>query len=191
MDGKENEIANGAGTAAAENQAQEGQPGAQATSEAGTLPVAALGKPSGGNAAPSKPAIDYAAELAKRDADIAERDGKIAELEGKLADAEKLGQQAESLKSENEKLKNTAASERIDFALQLAGCRSVKAARTVLDDYDGDVEKLKAAEPWLFTTHVEQSGTTGLPNAGTASDDAKDERHWRKIAGLPAKKSNE
>ena len=188
MDGKENEIANGAGPAA-ENQAQEGQPGAQAAGEAGTPPVAAPGKPSGINAAPAKPAIDYAAELAKRDTDIAERDGKIAELEGKLADAEKLGQQAESLKSENEQLKNQAASERIDFSLQLAGCRNVKAARAVLDDYDGDVEKLKAAEPWLFAAHADKAGATGLPNAGTASDDGKDERRWRKLVGLPAKKS--
>ena len=188
MDGKENEIANGAG-AATDDQTQEGQPGAQAAGEAGTPPVAAPGKPSGTSAAPAKPVIDYAAELAKRDNDIAERDGKIAELEGKLADAEKLGQQAESLKSENEQLKNQAASERIDFALQLAGCRSVKAARAVLDDYDGDIEKLKAAEPWMFEAQSAQAGATGLPNAGTASDDGKDERRWRKLVGLPAKKS--
>lgn len=194
MDGKENEISNGAG-AAAQEQTQEGQSGKAAAGAAGAPQVtssavspstaAAIPKPAG---AP-KPAVDYAAELAKRDADIAERDGKIAELEGKLADAEKLGQRAESLKSENEQLKNQAASERIDFALQLAGCRNVKAARAVLDDYDGDVEKLKAAEPWLFAAHAEQSGATGLPNAGTASDAGKDERRWRKLVGLPAKKT--
>ena len=193
MDGKENEIANGAG-AAAENTAQEGKPGETAAGEAGTPPVATPASPNAGaasqkSAAAPKPAIDYAAELARRDTDIAERDGKIAELEGKLADAEKLGQQAESLKSENEQLKNQAASERIDFALQLAGCRNVKAARAVLDDYDGDVGKLKAAEPWLFAAHAEKPGATGLPNAGTATDDGKDERRWRKLVGLSAKKS--
>ena len=194
MDGKENEIANGAG-AAAENTAQEGKSGAQAAGEAGAPQVTpSVASPSAASAnlkpaSAPKPAIDYAAELAKRDTDIAERDGKIAELEGKLADAEKLGQQAESLKSENEQLKNQAASERIDFALQLAGCRNVKAARAVLDDYDGDVGKLKAAEPWLFAAHAEKPGATGLPNAGTATDDGKDERRWRKLVGLPAKKS--
>ncbi|MBQ9003597.1 MAG: hypothetical protein IJ087_17260 [Eggerthellaceae bacterium] len=193
MDGKENEITNDAG-AAAQDQAQEGKPGAQTTGETGTPPVMAA-TPGAEAAKPKpaimpKPAIDYAAELAKRDTDIAERDGRIAELEGKLADAEKLGQQAESLKSENEQLKNQAASDRIDFALQLAGCRNVKAARAVLDDYDGDVEKLKATEPWLFAAYAaEASGATGLPNAGAASDDGKDERRWRKLVGLSAKKS--
>ncbi|MBQ9004109.1 MAG: hypothetical protein IJ087_19880 [Eggerthellaceae bacterium] len=193
MDGKENEIANGAG-ATAQEQAQEGKPGAQAAGEAGApqvTPPATSPNATAANPRPAgapKPAVDYAAELAKRDTDIAERDGKIAELEGKLADAEKLGQQAETLKSENEQLKNQAASERIDFALQLAGCRSVKAARAVLDDYDGDIEKLKAAEPWMFEAQTAQAGATGLPNAGTASDDGKDERRWRKLVGLSAKK---
>jgi len=193
MDGKENEIANGSG-ATVQGQAQEGKPSETAAGEAGASQVTPKASTGAGSAnakpaAAPKPSIDYAAELAKRDTDIAERDGKIAELEGKLADAEKLGQQAESLKSENEKLKDQAASERIDFSLQLAGCRNVKAARAVLDDYDGDVEKLKAAEPWLFAAHADKAGATGLPNAGTASDDGKDKRRWRKLVGLPAKKS--
>lgn len=193
MDGKENEITNGSG--ATDSTQAEGQAGSQTAGSAG-VPQVTSGDDNSANEGPKlsgseKLAIDYAAEIAKRDASITERDGRIAELEGKLGDAEKLGQQAKSLKSENEKLKNQAVSDRIDFALQLAGCRNVKAARAVLDDYDGDVEKLKAAEPWLFAAHAEQSGATGLPNAVTASDDAKDERHWRKIAGLPAKKSNE
>lgn len=174
MDGKEDKIANGEG--AAEAQDAQRKPGAQAAGEAAAAPVA---KPpaAGGSAKAAgavKPAIDYAAELASRDAGIAERDGRIAELEGKLADAEKLGELNKTLQSENEQLKMQAASERIDFALQLAGCRNVKAARAVLDDYDGDVAKLKEAEPWLFAAHAaEAAGATGLPNAGAASDEGK------------------
>ena len=191
MDGKENEIANGEGTA---NAAQaQGSTSAQTAGSEGASQVKPGGNASAntgtGQAPSTKPSIDYAAELAKRDANIAERDGKIAELEGKLADAEKLGQQAEFLKSENEKLKNQAASDRIDFALQLAGCRNVKAARAVLDDYDGDVEKMKAAEPYLFAAHTEQSGATGLPNAGTAGENGKDEKRWRKLVGLSPKQT--
>ena len=192
MDGKENKVSNGEG-AAAQGQAQEGKPGEAAAGAAGTPPVVCP-SPVAGSA---KAAVDYAVELASRDAQIAERDaviaekdGRISELEGKLADAEKMGQQAETLKSENEQLKNPAASDRIDFALQLAGCRSVKAARAVLDDYDGDIEKLKAAEPWMFAAHAaDASGATGLPNAGAASDDGKDEKRWRRLVGLPAKKN--
>lgn len=144
------------------------------------------------------PPVDYAAELANRDATIAERDakiverdGRITELEGQLAEASKLGELNEALKSENERLKNQAASDRIDFSLQIAGCRNVKAARAVLDDYDGDVEKLKAAESWLFAAYAEATGATGLPNAGAAKDDGKDERRWRRLAGLSQKKSND
>ena len=192
MDGKENEIANGEGTA---NAAQaQGSTDAQAAGSEGASQVKPGGNASAnvgtGQATSAKSSIDYAAELAKRDPSINERDGKIAELEGKLADAEKLGQQAESLKSENEQLKNQAASDRIDFALQLAGCRNVKAARAVLDDYDGDVEKLKAAEPYLFAMQSEQSGATGLSNAGTAGENGKDEKRWRKLVGLPSKKTD-
>ena len=191
MDGKENEITNGEGTAdAVQAQGQAGTQAAGSADKAQVMPEGgALVHSEFGQATSAKPLIDYAAELAKRDANINERDAKIAELEGKLADAEKLSQQAESLKSENEQLKNQAASDRIDFALQLAGCRNVKAARAVLDDYDGVVEKLKAAEPYLFAAHAEQSGATGLPNAGTASENGKDEKRWRKLVGLPSKKS--
>lgn len=54
------------------------------------------------------------------------------------------------------------------------------------------MDKLKEAEPWLFVTvgkHANggsagSSGTTGLPNAGAASDEGKTLKHWREIAGL-------
>ena len=65
--------------------------------------------------------------------------------------------------------------------------RNVKAARAVLADHGGDVDALKEAEPWLFvdtSAAKQQSGTTGLPNAGTSSDEGKTMRRWRKIAGL-------
>ena len=59
-------------------------------------------------------------------------------------------------------LKQASADERIDFKLQLAGCRNVKAARAVLDDYEGDIDKMKEAELWLFAKHLGDSkGATG------------------------------
>ena len=78
-------------------------------------------------------------------------------------------------------------SDRIDFKLQLAGVRNVKAARAVLADHGGDIDALKEAEPWLFadaSTPKQRGGTTGLPNAGTSSDEGKTMKRWRKIAGL-------
>ena len=117
---------------------------------------------------------------------IAERDEKIAALEAQVAEAAKSAEAAETLRSEIAELKAQGESDRIDFKLQLAGVRNIKAARAVLADHDGDVEALKAAEPWLFSDAPAktQEGTTGLPNAGAASDEGKQMRHWREIAGL-------
>ena len=193
MDGKENEIANGEG---AEGAVQaEGQAGAQAAGPAGATAVGADGSPAGGEAGPTaagKQAVDYAAEIADRDARIAERDGRIAELEGQLAAAANMGDENAALRSEVEQLKNQAASDRVDFALQLAGCRNVKAARAVLADYDGDVEALKSAEAWLFERDGADGGAakgaTGLPNAGAAADSEKLTKRLRRAAGLPEKK---
>ena len=122
---------------------------------------------------------------------IAERDEKIASLEAQVADAAKNAETAEQLRVEIAELKAQGESDRIDFKLQLAGVRNVKAARALLGDHDNDVDKLKEAEPWLFEAggkHAKGgnagSGTTGLPNAGAASDEGKTLKHWREIAGL-------
>ena len=122
---------------------------------------------------------------------IAERDEKIASLEAQVAEAAKNAETAEQLRGEIAELKALGESDRIDFRLQLAGVRNVKAARALLADHGNDVDKLKEAEPWLFEAtgkHAKGgnagSGTTGLPNAGAASDEGKTLKHWREIAGL-------
>lgn len=117
---------------------------------------------------------------------IAERDERIAALEQQVADAAKPAEAADALRSEISDLKAQGESDRIDFQLQLAGVRNVKAARAVLADRGNDVEAPKAAEPWLFADAPAkpQSGTTGLPNAGTSSDNGKTLKRWRRIAGL-------
>lgn len=118
---------------------------------------------------------------------VAERDGRIAELEQQVADAAKNAETAEQLRSQIAELKAQGESDRIDFQLQLAGVRNVKAARAVLADHGGDVDALKEAEPWLFTdvsAAKPQGGTTGLPNAGTSTDDGKTMKRWRRLAGL-------
>jgi len=123
---------------------------------------------------------------------IAERDEKIASLEAHVAEAAKNAETAEQLRGEIAELKAQGESDRIDFKLQLAGVLNVKAARALLADHGNDVDKLKEAEPWLFEASGKHakgganggSGTTGLPNAGTASDEGKTLKHWREIAGL-------
>lgn len=110
-----------------------------------------------------------ASQVAEADfaAQIAERDARITELKSQL----------ETQKTDNE--------------LRLAGCRSTRAARALLGDYDGDVAALKAAEPWLFADggaenggHDEETaGTTGLKPAGSDGTAATVAR-WERLAGL-------
>ena len=128
---------------------------------------------------------------------IAERDEKIASLEAQVAEAAKNAETAEQLRGEIAELKAQGESDRIDFKLQLAGVRNVKAARALLGDHGNDVDKLKEAEPWLFEAGDKHAkggsagGTTGLPNAGAASDDGKTLKHWREVAGLTDDDSND
>ena len=117
---------------------------------------------------------------------VAERDEKIAALEAQVAEAAKNAETAEQLRCEIAELKAQGESDRIDFKLQLAGVRNVKAARAILADHGGDVDALKEAEPWLFAEAPakQPGGKTGLPNAGTSTDAGKTMRRWRKLAGL-------
>ena len=67
---------------------------------------------------------------------IAERDEKIASLEAQVAEAAKNAETAEQLRGEIAEIKAQGESDRIDFKLQLAGVRNVKAACTLLGDHD-------------------------------------------------------
>ena len=69
---------------------------------------------------------------------VAERDEKIAALEAQVAEAAKNAEAAERLRGEIAELKAQGESDRIDFRLQLAGVRNVKAARAILADHGGD-----------------------------------------------------
>ena len=121
------------------------------------------------------------------EAALKERDARIAELEGEIAEAAKTAEGAEALRKEMDELRRRGDEERVGFELQLAGARNVKAARALLPDYENDIDKLKAAEPWLFGAGAAapaQAGATGLPNAGAATDEGAQMRRWRKIAGI-------
>lgn len=128
---------------------------------------------------------DAARARADYEAALRERDDKIAELEGEIAEAAKTAESAERLRAELDELRRQGDEQRVSFELQIAGARNVKAAKALLSDYDNDVEKLRAAEPWLFGASVAApAGATGLPSAGAAADAGKDLRRWREIAGL-------
>lgn len=136
---------------------------------------AAVGGAGNEKAAPAAADEGVARARADYEATLKERDERIAELEYEIAESAKTAEGAE---------------ERVGFELQLAGARNVKAARAVLPDHDNDVEKLKAAEPWLFSASSAPApaGATDLPNTGTATDEGTTMRRWRGIAGLPEDK---
>ena len=136
------------------------------------------------------PKVESGISQARADYETAlkERDARIAELEGEIAEAAKTAEGAEALRKEMDELRRRGDEERVGFELQLAGARNVKAARALLADHDNDVEKLKAAEPWLFSASPAPApaGATGLPSAGAAgADESTQMSRWRKIAGLP------
>ena len=107
------------------------------------------------------------------EAALKERDERIAALEGEIAEAAKTAEGAERLRAEMDELRRRGDEERVGFELQLARARNVKAARALLPDHDNDIEKLKAAEPWLFSAPAAPApaGATGLPSAGAAGAD--------------------
>lgn len=107
----------------------------------------------------------------RHEKEMAAKDAKIAELEAKVAEAAKTEEGRASLEKEIKDLKAAQADERVAHKLELAGCRSVKAAKALLDDFDGDVSKLKAEHPYLF--EEKRSTSTGKKPAGAASGPAK------------------
>lgn len=120
------------------------------------------------------------------EAQLAKHGERIAELEAQVAEAAATKEAAERLRSEIEAVKAAATDERVEHERRLAGARNVKAARALLDEHSGDVAALKEAEPWLFSAAAAapQAGSTGLPNAGAASDKGRTIKRWEKLAGL-------
>ncbi|MCI9129181.1 MAG: hypothetical protein HFJ65_02515 [Eggerthellaceae bacterium] len=166
MDG-ENDAAQGGTAAEVEPTAAAQADGNPQDTGGGTLQAQEVtGDEEAGGADGAQAATDAQVDY---EAQIAERDARITELEAQLATQE------------------------IDHELTLAGCHSTRAARALLDDYDGDVSALKAAQPWLFAggdaaadgegNGEQQSGTTGLKPTGADASKATVAR-WERLAGL-------
>lgn len=99
--------------------------------------------------------------------DMKAKDDKIAELQAQLDEKSKTEQGRAELKAEMDKLRAEMADERVSHKLEMAGCKNAKAAKALLEDYDGDVDKLKADCPYLFSDD-KKTGSTGLKPDGDA-----------------------
>ena len=188
MDGMQDEVARVNEGAARQQGSQDGGQAAQ-TSVTDAVPGVGVSAGAVGTSVEGSDGGDATAEArADYEAALAEHDARIAELEGEIAEAAKTAEGAEKLRAEMDELCRKGDEERVGFELQLAGARNVKAARALLADHDNDIEKLKAAEPWLFSAPAAPAptGATGLPSAGAAgADESTQMSRWRKIAGLP------
>jgi hypothetical protein len=112
----------------------------------------------------------------KLERDVANRDKRIAELEAQLKAKGEEGAGYESRLAELEKSfaasKAEAEAAKADAALTAAGCVDCELARTALGAYEGDVEKLKEAKPYLFKAQGGSMGTGGR-QAGSADSAPK------------------
>ena len=79
--------------------------------------------------------------------DIAAKDKEIADLKAQIAEAAKTEEGRKALEEKIAKLEADQKDERVTHKLELAGCRNTKAAKALLDDYDGDVAKCRRSRP--------------------------------------------
>ena len=100
-----------------------------------------------------------------------------AQLDGKAGDGDRVAKLEADLKAMQDRL----ADEKLTASLAAAGCVNAKAAKAVLGDYDGDVDKLKADCPYLF--RKSQSGSTGGAPAGATGTHEDRVRKAREAAG--------
>lgn len=145
--------------------AQEGASGAESQGEGG--------KVLDGRGQPGINAEKYRREMKAKD-------DEIAALKAQVAEAAKTEEGRKALEEKIAKLEADQRDERATYDLRLAGIRddkAVKAAKAMLPDYDGDVDKLKEDFPYLFSDG-KKTGSTGLkPDGGAGKGiDAKLDR---------------
>lgn len=115
----------------------------------------------------------YQRDIAKVEA---ERDAAKAEAEGYKA-----------LKDEFEQWKAERETAKTESALKAAGCHDVVAASARLGEFDGDIEKLKEAAPYLFTSTDNSKSTGGKPK-GTPDPEDERTKKMRETFGLTNEK---
>lgn len=112
----------------------------------------------------------------RHEKEMAAKDAEIAKLQEQLAEAAKTEEGRKELQKQIDEMKASQADERVTHKLELAGCKNTKAAKALLEDYDGDVPKLKEACPYLFEDEKPKGKTGGKPigSAGKSIEDKID-----------------
>lgn len=110
---------------------------------------------------------------------------KQAEIDKLTAELEKLrgdAKGASDAMAEVAKLREELKDKDLTHELDKAGCVNLKAAKAVLDDYEGDVSKLIEGAPYLFQPK-QQGGTTGSRSKGAPQASDELVRMAREAAG--------
>lgn len=112
----------------------------------------------------------------RHEKEMAAKDAEIAKLQEQLAEAAKTEEGRKELQKQIDEMKASQADERVTHKLEMAGCKNTKAAKALLDDYDGDISKLKEACPYLFEDEKQKGKTGGKPigSAGKSIEDKID-----------------
>lgn len=133
-------------------------------------PQAPANEPAGGTTEPQGGDGGATVNRHKYERDLKAKDDEIEKLRAQLDEAAKTKEGREELQKKLDEMKASMASEKAAYRLEIAGCKNVKAAKALLDDYEGDVDKLKEACPYLFE-EAKKTGSTGLKPVGAAKDD--------------------
>jgi hypothetical protein len=115
----------------------------------------------------------------KYEREMAAKDARIAELE-----AENKGYQ--SVRDDLEAYKKQQETKETESALKKAGCHDVVAASARLGEFDNDVEKLKEAAPYLFSSTGSSKSTSGTQKGAPDTEDARTKK-MREYMGLTDK----
>lgn len=122
-----------------------------------------------------------AVALGKYQRDMKAKDDEISKLKKQLEDAAGKADEGSKAMDEVNKLRQELKDRDLDMSLASLGCVDAKAARARLDDFGGDLEKLRESCPYLFRT----SGTSGVMPSGSGNQTAEDRRRRaRAAAGL-------
>lgn len=107
----------------------------------------------------------------RHEKEVAELQKKIDELTAQVADAAEQKEKRADFEKQVSDLKAELADSKITHSLEMLGCKNVKAAKALLEDYGNDPSKLKEGEPYLFAEEEEHKpkGSTGKKPEGPAS----------------------
>lgn len=111
----------------------------------------------------------------------------ISKLENERDEARAEAEGFKGLKAEFEAYKAEQAKEKAEAALKAAGCIDTVAASARLGEFEGDVEKLKGAAPYLFASSDKSKSTGGNPK-GTPDPEDERTRKVRSYMGLDTEK---